>query len=407
VLTRVTVAGGLLAVLLPATTVVAPAAQADDLAMIRQLGRDLSAARRITTGSGITVAIISTGVDGSVGSLRGKVKAGKDFTNVGHAKKLTGTLLASLIAGAGITHYSPVGMRGLASGADILPVRVGLDPQEAGYDRFYDRDGYGEIEAKGIRYAVDQGAQVICVTTHTWDIEARPVRAAVSYALAKNVTVVAGAAPIVPDDSPAFPAAEPGVIGVGALDLKGHRIARFSSRNSSVLVGAPGLTFPSIGPGNSLWTIQGTLPAAAWVASTAAMVRAEHPKLNQALVTQAITSSAHHPKSGYDTETGYGIINPIGALKAAQALEDTPPATGGRAIADTAHFGGHPPAKIQAVRHDQGLLAGFGGLAAAGLLAVVLTLFLATRGRRRATARAAGSPAPPSTPASPDAAPPR
>ncbi|MGI8330830.1 S8 family peptidase [Actinomadura scrupuli] len=407
-LKRVTLCAGLLASMLPATVLAAPVAQADDLSVLRQLARDLDAARRITKGRGVTVAIVSTGVDKSVGSLRGKVKPGKDFVNNDHADRTTGTLLASLVAGAGLTHYSPVGMRGLASGADILPIRIAPEPDEPGGKAFYEREDFSEIQAKGIRYAADHGAQVICIDPYSWGNAYTPVRTAVAYALSKNATVVAGAARIGDDETSAiYPAAEPGVIGVGALDLKGHRIAKFSGKNSSVLVGAPGFAFPSIGPGNTLWTMKGTLPAIAWVASTAAMVRAEHPKLSQALVAQAITSSAHHPKSGYDTETGYGIINPIGALKAAQALEDKPPVTGGRgAIADTARFGGHPPARIQAVRHDQGLLAGFGGLAAAGLLAVMLALFLAIRGRRRATAVGAGSPAPLSTPESPDAVPP-
>jgi hypothetical protein len=390
VLKRITVGAGLLTLLLPGTVVVPSAAQADDLAVVKQLVRDLNAARRITKGRGITVAIVSTGVDGSVGSLRGKVKPGRDFVNNGHPKKITGTLLASLIAGAGLTHYSPVGMRGLASGTDILPVRIAPDQEEPGSKAFYGRSDFTEIEAKGIRYAADQGAQIICIDFYSWGDDVAPIRAAVSYALSKNATVVAGAARGSDDETvPIFPAAEPGVIGVGALDTKGHRIAKLSARNSSVIVGAPGFTFPSIGPGDSLWTVKGPLPAVAWVASTAALVRAEHPKLTQAQVAQVITSSAHHPTSGYDTEVGFGVINPVGALKAAEALEKSPSAVAGRgAVGDKARFGGHPPAKIQAVRHSKGLLAGFGGLAAAGLLAIVLAAILAIRGRRRSTALA-------------------
>jgi subtilisin family serine protease len=385
VLNRITVCAGLLAVVLPVTVVVAPVAHADDLAAIKQLARDLVAARQITKGKGITVAIVSTGVDGSVGSLRGKVKPGKDFVNNGHPKKITGTLLASLIAGAGLTHYSQIGMQGLASGVDILPVRVVPDQEEAGSEAFFDRSDFTAIAAEGIRYAADQGAQVICVDT-TWGYNLTPIRAAVFYALSKNVTIVAGASRSGDDETaPAFPAAEPGVIGVGALDIKGHRIATLSSKNSTVVVGAPGFTFPSIGPANSLWTVKGPLPAMAWVASTAAMVRAEHPQLTQLQVAQAITSSAHHPTSGYDTGVGFGMVNPIGALRAAAAMEKKPPLLVAEqgAVAGKARFGGPPPPKIQAVRRSTGVLAGFGGLAGAGLLAVVLVVFLAIRRRRR------------------------
>jgi hypothetical protein len=224
-----------------------------------------------------------------------------------------------------------------------------------------------------------------------------PIRAAVGYALSKNATVVAGAFRSRDGETdPIVPAAEPGVIGVGALDVKGHRMAKLSGRNSSVIIGAPGFTFPSIGPGNTLWTMDGTLPASAWVASTAALVRAEHPRLPQAQVAQAITSSARHPASGYDTGTGFGIVNPVGALRAAEALEKNRPAlvAGRGTVADSAHFGGPPPAKIQAVRHGTSLLAGFGGLAGGGLLAVVLAVILAIRGRRRAEPLLAAPPYP-------------
>jgi hypothetical protein len=126
----------------------------------------------------------------------------------------------------------------------------------------------------------------------------------------------------------------------------------------------------------------------AWVASTAAMVRAEHPKLTPAQVEQAITSSARHPASGYDTGVGFGLVNPIGALRAAAAIEKNPPLLTAQqgVVADKIRFGGPPPAKIQAVRYNTALLAGFGGLAGAGFLAVVLVVFLAIRRRRRARA---------------------
>jgi hypothetical protein len=389
VLNRLAAYAGMFAVLLSATTAGAPAAQADDLAVVKQLVRDLDAARQITKGRGVTVAIVSTGVDGTVGSLRGKVKPGKDFVGRDHPKKIAGTLLAALIAGGGLTHYSPVGIRGLASGVNILPVRVIPDVDEPGVKAFYRHSNFEEIQAKGIRYAADQGAQVICVDPYTWAENVSPIPAAVAYALSKNATVVAGASRIGDDETvPVYPAADPGVIGVGALDAKGHRIATSSARNSSVVVGAPGFKFPSIGPGDSLWTVKGPLPATAWVASTAALVRAEYPQLTSAQVTQAITSSAHHPKGGYNTDVGFGVVNPIGALKAAEALEKTPmtaPAGPG-VVADKAYFAGRPPAPIVAVRHSAGKLAGFGGLAGAGLLAIVLTVFLAMRGRRRTRA---------------------
>lgn len=79
---------------------------------------------KTTTGEGIKVAVIDTGVNASTSSLEGQVLKGFDATDVegdetddyeGH-----GTTMAELIAGTG----KGGGLKGLAPGAKIIPMRV-------------------------------------------------------------------------------------------------------------------------------------------------------------------------------------------------------------------------------------------------------------------------------------------
>jgi hypothetical protein len=362
----------------------APAAHADSLAWARQLGRDFRSAQQITKGKGVTVAILADGVDGRVATLRGAVKGGRDFVRTPRPKLVSGTLLASLIAGGGPTHDSPFGMRGLAPGVKILPVRVYADKDEPGARRWLDRGDSEQTMAKGIRYAADQGADVIMAAPYFWGDDIDGIEAAVGYAQSKNAVVVAGD----PDARGSSPAAAPGALGVAAVTEKGTRYGKFSGKNSAVVVAAPGFKLPSIGPRNDLYTFWGSTPASAWVAATAALVRSEYPKLTPDQIAQVIGRSAHHPKGGYNTEVGFGIVNPIGALRQARALTKQPPAAVAAqgVTADKVHFGGAEPRTIAAVRHDGRLLAGFSGLAGAGLLILLLVLVLALRGRRRRAA---------------------
>jgi subtilase family protein len=387
------VAAPLVATLAPGLT---PAAHADSTAWAKRLGRDFIAAQQITKGKGVKVAILSSGVDGRVATLRGAVLRGRDFVRTPGPKLVTGTLLASLIAGSGPSHDSPFGMRGLAPGVKILPVRVYPDlddePRAKGW---FDRNDPAEVLAQGIRYAADQGAGVIMAPSYGSD--GNGISAAVAYAQSKNAVVVSSNA----QTSRTLPAANAGTIGVAAVTEKGARYGQFSGKNSSALVAAPGFKLPSVGPRNSLYEFWGAAPATAWVAAAAALVRSEYPKLTPAQVTQVITQSAHHPKGGYNTDIGFGIINPIGALRQARAVTKQPPAAVAtqRVVSDTAHFGGAAPEPIGAVRHDVRLLAGFSGLAGGGLLILLLVLVLALRGRRR-TVMSSGTAAPAGLPQS-------
>jgi hypothetical protein len=132
------------------------------------------------------------------------------------------------------------------------------------------------------------------------------------------------------------------------------------------------------------------------VAATAALIRAEHPKMSPVLVARAIAESAHHPSGGYNAQVGFGIINPAAALKAATALTGRQVFTAAThsSVSDRTHFSGTVPADIVAVKHNPWLLAGFGGLLGMGALGLLLAVFLAVRLRRRPSPTPAAAPEP-------------
>lgn len=386
-------ATGLAVVLLTAVRV--PPAGADS-GWAERLGSDFRAAHQVTRGQGVTVALVGTGVAADVSSLRGVLGEERDFVGTPRPKKVYGTLMASWIAGGGPGRDNPFGMRGLAPGVRLLPVRVAPDGEDPGAARWLRNNDLTMTTAKGIRHAADEGAQVIAVEPTIgrggfWGNSGVTVlHDAVAYARSKNAVVIAGGAGVRDKDDLhtrfSFPAAVPGVIGVGAVDEDGDRYSKYSEKSSSVLVSAPGFKLPAVGPGNRLYTYWGSASTVPWVAATAAFVKAEYPGLTPAQVARAIAASARHPKGrgAYDTEIGFGVVNPDGALKEARRLagQGRPQAVAKTGVVgDEDHFGGGAPDEIGAARHPVAAIAGFPALILAGLLALAGSFLLLRRRR--------------------------
>lgn len=117
-----------------------------------------------TRGDGVTVAVLDTGVDDSHPDLAGQVLGGTDLIGMGAGRgdrswARHGTAMASIIAGHGHGPGHGQGVLGIAPQAKILPVRVILEEGDPG--RAQARDSKGGALADGIRWAADNGADVI------------------------------------------------------------------------------------------------------------------------------------------------------------------------------------------------------------------------------------------------------
>lgn len=354
-----------------------------------KFAEEILQAQHLSRGQGVTVAIVSTGVDPRASALSGRVTTGANYTYRRRSSSTPsyGTLVATLIAGGGGSRT----FQGMAPMARILSVRTSPDFHEAGASAFYARANLNLLNAKGIRYAASHGAQVIFVTTDVpqgSDADAVPqLVAAVNYAASRNAVVVGTDEMF--DRQYGYPAGLPGVIGVAAVTLRGLA-APFgkdqSARNNSILIAAPG---NSIGV-TSGWEIDGPGAAAAWVTGTVALIKSLYPHLSPAMVQRALANSAKdRPRGGYSTTIGFGLVDPHGALVTASQLAKvtTTAQPGPDVIGAGGYFGAGPvTGAISAVHHSGILLAAYGAAILVGL-AMLISMFVLARRQRHADRR--------------------
>jgi serine protease len=289
-----------------------------------------------TDGAGVTVAVLGTGVAAGHRDLAGSVATGPDFTGSGRTAGgpfwgIDGTEVAGIIAGHGHGTGGEAGLLGIAPAAKILSIRVGLeynDPLNS--DQAVARRLPAAI-AEGITYAVDHGARIIDLPldpgtaglTGQGDPAAaggsQAEQAAVTYALRKNVVLVAPAG----DDAQGaglvnYPAAYPGVIAVGALARDGQ-LAPFSSRHSYVSLTAPGVDLMATTPPDGYARISSTSTSSGMVAGVAALILSRYPHLTAAQVTQALTGGTVTDRAG-SPGTGHGTVDATRAVDLAAAI---------------------------------------------------------------------------------------
>jgi len=297
----------------PKTNAARHAKRANDSLRARQWALTRLDAERVwrkSSGRGVVVAVVDTGVQADHPDLSGRVLKGRDFIESdrvandrnGHGTHVAGTIAAKT--------GNKRGIAGLANSAKILPVRV-LNSAGAGNT---------VTVARGIVYAVNKGADVINLSL-AGDRPDAQVEAAIRYAAARNVVVVAAAGNRGCAAPTTFPAAYPGVIGVGAINRYGA-VASYSNCGDYVDVVAPGTSIrstmirkPSLmlpcAYGKSYCLLTGTSMASPHVAAAAAIVisRTRH-RLSAARVEALVTTLADDIGTpGYDTSSGYGIVN--------------------------------------------------------------------------------------------------
>jgi type VII secretion-associated serine protease mycosin len=259
-----------------------------------------------SSGAGVTVAVIDSGVDSDHPDLQGQVLPGLDLVDpkddgdtdlVGH-----GTTVAALIAGKDDAD----GVIGIAPNAKILPVRV-LNPE----NRYDD----AMIVAKGVRWAVDHGAKVINLSLGGSGSSA-PLAAALDYAFARDVVVVActGNTSASPAPGVWYPAREPGVLAVAGMERNGDVLWSGSITGPETVVDAPATQLVGARPGG-YWRVQGTSFAAPMVSGTAALIRSRWPDMPAGeVINRIIKTAKDRGAKGRDDTYGYGLVDPTGAV---------------------------------------------------------------------------------------------
>jgi membrane-anchored mycosin MYCP len=260
----------------------------------------------LTTGQGVVVGVIDTGVDGRVPQLAGHVLPGFDVINGGGRADNDcaghGTFVAGIIAAQ---RESYTGVAGIAPGVMILPVRQANNAS----------DGTAGGLATAIRVAVDNGARVINISASAF-LPNDALRQAVEYATARDVVLVASASNEAQAGNPtAYPAAYPQVIAVGAIGPDGKR-SEFSEVGNYLSLVAPGVNIVSLSrAGQGHLTDNGTSYATPFVTAVAALVRSYHPHLSAAQVKRRLELTADHPGTTLpDPQVGWGVVNPYNAI---------------------------------------------------------------------------------------------
>ncbi|MEV7149534.1 type VII secretion-associated serine protease mycosin [Streptomyces sp. NPDC093084] len=310
--------------LLPSTTAYADSIRAQQWGLS---ALHLDEAWRTTKGKGVTVAVLDTGVEADHPDLAGNVLPAKDMIGFGARQGQRdwarhGTAMAGIIAGHGHGYGNGEGVMGVAPEARILPVRVILEDGDSARGKA--RSTRGNALAEGIRWAADHGADVINLSLGDDSDSAHPEPSedeAIQYALKKDVVVVASAGNGGDKgDHISYPAAYPGVIAATAVDKFGTRAA-FSTRRWYATVSAPGVDIVIADPDHKYYEGWGTSAASAFVSGAVALIKAARPGLTPAQVKKLLEDTARDaPSGGRDDSRGFGMIDPVAAIKDAAGL---------------------------------------------------------------------------------------
>jgi type VII secretion-associated serine protease mycosin len=292
---------------------------------------DIDHLAALATGTGIRVAVIDSGVDAKHPQLKAKgaVVAGRDFLRGaadgrqdcnGH-----GTMVASIIAARKVPGTP---FHGLAPDATIVPVRVSEQTESAEGTQVGDAASVRRF-AEAIVWSADPdgGAADVINLSLTTTVNDPEVRDAVAAAVKRGVVVVAATgndgAQQRGNPTP-YPAAYPGVIGVGAVDTTGQ-ILGFSGHGPFVDLAAPGDRITAAARRGGQTEFTGTSAATPLVAATAALILQRYPGSTPEQVQQRIVSTADpSPGGGFSNEYGYGILNPYRAVSESLNTEPRP-----------------------------------------------------------------------------------
>ncbi|GLI40143.1 S8 family serine peptidase [Geobacter hydrogenophilus] len=262
----------------------------------------------ISTGSSsVDIAILDSGVDPSHPDLAGKLLPGFNFVLnnadthdvTGHGTKVAGSAAAMGNNGAGVA--------GVAWKNQVMPLVIADSTGYATYSRM----------ASAITYAADHGVRIINLS-YGGSTSSSTLQNAVNYAWNKGAIVFASAANY-NTSTPYYPAACTNAVSVSATDANDAK-ASFSNYGPTIDIAAPGVSILTTANGGGYASVSGTSFSSPIAAGLGALILSVNPTLTSAQVVDIITSNADDIGTpGFDQYFGYGRINVLKSLTAAQS----------------------------------------------------------------------------------------
>ncbi len=238
----------------------------------------------------VTIAVIDSGV-ANIERLNERIIAGYDFqdNDADPSNDISsdshGTFIASVIAAA--TEDLPI---------NIMPVRI-LENKDVSVDNL----------VKGIKYAVDNGADILNISIGGEVTDCSEIDEAIAYADEHGVTVVVAAGNAKKEIITYCPAHNESVITVSSIT--GSKIrASYSNYGEAVDCCAPGDNVDGYNANGEKAAANGTSFSAAYISAGAAMIKLEHPEYNAQEIQQVIKSVCIDlGEEGKDKYYGYGL----------------------------------------------------------------------------------------------------
>jgi subtilisin family serine protease len=274
--------------------------------------------QKYPTGSGVTVALIDTGVDEKHPALKNVLVPGYDFTRdlAGTASELA-DLDQSTVAildqsTVAILDGKRYGLRLTQSTVAILdqstvaildgsklPAAFGHGTMVAGLVHLvapsarilplkaFRADGSSSLSniIRAVYYAVDHGANVVSMSFNLTAPSAELANA-IGYGVSKGVIFVAAAGND-GKEKKLYPAAVPKVLGVGSTNYSDKR-SSFSNYGTVIRAAAPGEALVTTYPGNNYAAVWGTSFSTPLVAGAVGIMRQIDSKLNYGKVLDSL-----------------------------------------------------------------------------------------------------------------------
>jgi hypothetical protein len=258
----------------------------------------LAEVHQIATGKGVTVAVIDSAIDTAHPEFKQAIA--EKFDAVGKPDKphTHGTGMAGAIV-------AQSRLMGVAPGARTLAIHA--------FSTTTQQTPQATTQAiiAGLEWALNKGARVINMSfAGPYD----PMLAlAMKKASEKGAVLIAAVGNAGPKSAPLYPAADPRVIGVTAVD-ENDQLYKGANVGAQVAVAAPGVDVMVPAPSDAYQLTTGTSVAAAHVSGVAALLLEKHPAADAQTILEVLTSSATRLGTKRDDKLGWGLVDPLAAL---------------------------------------------------------------------------------------------